>query len=135
MPGSFPCCVSFASGSLRSRPQSRGFLTGAVSQAESFPKGDYRRDDPRLQGANFDAEERIAVSVEAPARGRGGDPGAGGAGSGSGGRGLRRRAYLEENVGAANLALTAAEVAELDAAVPPPTGPRYTPAQMAQVDR
>ncbi|ATB33324.1 hypothetical protein [Melittangium boletus] len=45
--------------------------------------------------------------------------------------------YLEENVAAAELVFTAAEAAELDAAVPPgaTAGPRYTPQQMAMVDR
>ena len=51
--------------------------------------------------------------------------------------GTKRRKYLEENVAAAELVLTAAEAAELDAAVPPgaTAGPRYTPQQMAMVDR
>src|SRR5579859_2856562 len=36
-------------------PLGRGFLTGAVKRAEEYPEGDFRRGDPRYQGANFDA--------------------------------------------------------------------------------
>jgi aryl-alcohol dehydrogenase-like predicted oxidoreductase len=51
--------------------------------------------------------------------------------------GTKRRRYLEENVGAAGIALGAAEMAALDAALPPEnvSGPRYGQKQMAQVDR
>ena len=51
--------------------------------------------------------------------------------------GTKRRKYLEENAAAADLALTPAEVAELEAAVPPGevAGDRYTPAGMQSIDR
>ena len=51
--------------------------------------------------------------------------------------GTKRRRYLEENVGAAAVSLSAEEMAELDAALPPEkvAGPRYGAQQMAQVDR
>jgi aryl-alcohol dehydrogenase-like predicted oxidoreductase len=51
--------------------------------------------------------------------------------------GTKRRIYLEENVAAADVRLSAAEVAELNAALPPGAvaGPRYTPEMMAQVNR
>ena len=51
--------------------------------------------------------------------------------------GTKRRHYLEENVAAVGVALTAAEAAQLDATVPPGStaGPRYSPPQMAMVDR
>jgi aryl-alcohol dehydrogenase-like predicted oxidoreductase len=48
--------------------------------------------------------------------------------------GTKRRKYLEENLGAASLAFSAAELAELDAAIPT-TGPRYSPPQMSMIDR
>ncbi|MGC2130863.1 MAG: aldo/keto reductase, partial [Candidatus Aquilonibacter sp.] len=44
-------------------PLGRGFLTGAVKRAEEYPEGDYRRGDPRYQGANFDANMRAASIV------------------------------------------------------------------------
>ena len=51
--------------------------------------------------------------------------------------GTKRRTYLEENVGAANVSLTGDEVAALDAALAPGTvaGPRYTEKQQAMIDR
>src|ERR1700750_2756345 len=44
-------------------PLGRGFLTGDVKRAEEYPEGDYRRGDPRFQGANFDANVRAAAVV------------------------------------------------------------------------
>jgi aryl-alcohol dehydrogenase-like predicted oxidoreductase len=51
--------------------------------------------------------------------------------------GTKRRRYLEENVGAAELRLTRDDLATLDAALAPErvSGPRYAPAQQAQIDR
>ncbi len=51
--------------------------------------------------------------------------------------GTKRRAYLEENVAAADIRLTRDDLAQLDAALAPDkiAGPRYGPSQMAQVDR
>ena len=44
-------------------PLGRGFLTGTARRAEEYPEGDYRRSsDPRLQGDNYDANQR-AVGV------------------------------------------------------------------------
>jgi aryl-alcohol dehydrogenase-like predicted oxidoreductase len=125
-------------------PLGRGFLTGTVQRAESFPEGDFRRNDPRLQGENFDANQRIADVVKTVAQRKGATPGQVAlAWLLSRGEdvapipGTKRRKYLEENVAAAELVLTSAEAAELDAAVPPgaTAGPRYTPQQMAMVDR
>src|SRR6478609_9588359 len=36
-------------------PLGRGFLTGEVKRAEEYPDGDFRRGDPRYQGANYGA--------------------------------------------------------------------------------
>src|SRR5438046_5217772 len=44
-------------------PLGRGFLTGNVKRAEEFAEGDFRRGDPRYQGANFDATMRAASAV------------------------------------------------------------------------
>ena len=125
-------------------PLGRGFLTGNVKRAEEYPPGDFRRGDPRYQGANFDANMRAAESVrELAARKavtagqialawllhKGDDvvpiPG------------TKRRKYLEENVRAADVSLTSEEMGALDAALAPGkvSGPRYAPAQLAQVDR
>jgi aryl-alcohol dehydrogenase-like predicted oxidoreductase len=125
-------------------PLGRGFLTGAVKRAEEYSQGDYRRTDPRYQGANFDANLRAASAVRELAARKGATPA----------QialawllhkgpdmvpipGTKRRKYLEENVGAVAVKLTAKELAELDAALAPEkvAGPRYGAQQMAQVDR
>jgi aryl-alcohol dehydrogenase-like predicted oxidoreductase len=51
--------------------------------------------------------------------------------------GTKRRKYLEENAAAAEIALTAAEVAELEAAVPAGAvkGDRYAAANAKYIDR
>ena len=51
--------------------------------------------------------------------------------------GTKRRSFLEENVAAVAIALSAQDMNELDAALPPGSvaGPRYTERQMAMVDR
>ena len=125
-------------------PLGRGFLTGAVKRAEEYPEGDFRRGDPRYQGDNFDANMRAATAVRELAARKGvtagqialawllekGDdivpiPG------------TKRRSYLEENIGAAAVELTRDDMAALDRALAPDmvSGPRYAPAQQAQVDR
>jgi aryl-alcohol dehydrogenase-like predicted oxidoreductase len=125
-------------------PLGRGFLTGAVRRAEEYPEGDFRRGDPRYQGENFDANVRAASAVREMAARKAATPG----------QialawllhkgpdivpipGTKRRKYLEENVAAAAVSLTSAEMATLDAALAPErvSGPRYSEKQMAQVDR
>src|SRR6202000_531299 len=44
-------------------PLGRGFLTGDVKRAEDYPTDDYRRNDPRYQGANFDDNVKAAQVV------------------------------------------------------------------------
>ena len=125
-------------------PLGRGFLTGAVKRAEEYPEGDFRRNDPRYQGENFDTNARAASVVLDLASRKGvtagqlalawllhkGDdivpiPG------------TKRRRYLDENVAAADLRLSGDEMRLLDGALAPDrvAGQRYAPAQMAQVDR
>ena len=125
-------------------PLGRGFLTGAVHRAEDYPAGDYRRNDPRYQGQNFDANMRAASAVREIAARKGVTPAqialAWLLHKGSDVvpiPGTKRRRYLEENLGAAAVTLSPEEMAELDAALPPEkvAGPRYNEQLMAQVDR
>src|SRR5438132_12997324 len=125
-------------------PLGRGFLTGNVKRAEEFAEGDFRRGDPRYQGANFDANMRAASAVRDLATRKGVAPG----------QialawllrkgndivpipGTKRRRYLEENVAAADVHLSAEEMRALDGALAPEkvSGPRYSEKNMAQVDR
>ena len=123
-------------------PLGRGFLTGTIARAESLPEGDFRRNDPRLQGANFDANMKIAATVQDLARRKGATPSQVAlAWLLSRGQdvvpipGTKRRTYLEEDLAAVDVTLTPAETAQLDAALPPTAGPRYGERQMAELDR
>ena len=125
-------------------PLGRGFLAGNVMRAEDYPDTDYRRNDPRYQGANFDANMQAAATVRELATRRNATPA----------QvalawllhkgddivpipGTKRRRYLEENVAAVDLTFEIGDMRLLDAALPPErvAGPRYGERQMAQVDR
>ena len=125
-------------------PLGRGFLTGTAKRGDQYPEGDYRRTDPRYQGANFDANVEAAASVSGLGTRKGVTPaqialawllhkGPDVAPI----PGTKRRRYLEENVGAVAVSLDRAEMAELDAALAPEkvAGERYTAKQLAQIDR
>jgi aryl-alcohol dehydrogenase-like predicted oxidoreductase len=125
-------------------PLGRGFLTGTARRAEEYPEGDYRRGDPRFQGANFDLNMRAAAVVGQVAAELGATPGQVAlAWVLQQGEdfvpipGTKRRRYLEENVAAADVRLGAAELARLDAAIPPgeAAGPRYGGSMMVYIDR
>jgi aryl-alcohol dehydrogenase-like predicted oxidoreductase len=125
-------------------PLGRGFLTGTARRAEEYPEGDYRRGDPRFQGANFDANMRAAAVVGQVATELGATPGQVAlAWVLHQGEdlvpipGTKRRRFLEENVAAADLCLGADQLGRLDAALPPGrvAGPRYNESMMAYIDR
>jgi aryl-alcohol dehydrogenase-like predicted oxidoreductase len=125
-------------------PLGRGFLTGTAQRAEAYPESDFRHDDPRLQGKNYDANMEAAAIVRDIALHKGCKPG----------QialawilhrgddivpipGTKRRSYLEENVAAASITLSVDELAALDQALPSGVvaGARYSEARMATVDR
>ena len=125
-------------------PLGRGFLTGAVKRAEAYPEGDFRRGDPRYQGANFDANVRAASAVKEMAARKGVTSGQVALSwllhKGSDIvpiPGTRRRTYLEENVAAADVRLSRDDMHTLDTALAPEkiSGPRYSEKQMTMVDR
>lgn len=125
-------------------PLGRGFLTGSAKRAEEYSEGDFRRNDPRYQGSNFDANMRAASAVQELASQKGVTPSQIALAwlfhKGSGIvpiPGTKRRRYLEENAGAANVSLSDEDMTELDAALSPEkvAGPRYNAAQMAMIDR
>jgi aryl-alcohol dehydrogenase-like predicted oxidoreductase len=125
-------------------PLGRGFLTGAVKRAEDLPKDDFRHDDPRYQGANFDANVAAAGRVREIAESLGATAGqvalAWVLAQGDDIvpiPGTKRRKWLEENVAAASLRLTPEVVAALGAALAPNriAGDRYSAERMAMVDR
>jgi len=126
-------------------PLGRGFLTGTAQRAEQYGAGDFRSNgDPRFQAENFDANMRIArlvqdVAEEAGATAaqvalawvlRAGDdivpiPG------------TKRRRYLEDNLAAADIVLTADQAARLDGALETGgvSGARYNDHDLSMLNR
>ena len=123
-------------------PLGRGFLTGTIHELDDIPADDRRRQHPRFQEQNFDHNRKLIVQIEDMAREKGvtpsqlvlawllaqGDdilpiPG------------TKRVARLEENVGAAAVKLDAADLARIDAAMPPGSaaGSRYPEPMMKSV--
>ena len=126
-------------------PLGRGFLTGTARRAEEYPEGDYRRSsDPRLQGDNYDANQRAVGVVTTLAQRKNVTPGQVAlAWLLHKGQdivpipGTKRRKYLDENVAAAEVSLDAVEMTTLDAALPPgmTSGARYGPQMMTYINR
>ena len=125
-------------------PLGRGFLTGEVKRAEEYPEGDFRRNDPRYQGENYDANVKAAQIVRDIATAKNAKPG----------QialawllhkgedvvpipGTKRRKYLEENIAAAAITLSQADMQALDEALAPEkiAGPRYAKTMMSTIDR
>ena len=125
-------------------PLGRGFLTGEVKRGEDYPPGDFRRGDPRYQGANYDANVKAAAVVRDIAAAKPAKPGqialAWLLHKGSDIvpiPGTKRRKYLEENVAAEGIQLDAAQMKLLDDALAPGkiAGQRYADWVMATIDR
>jgi aryl-alcohol dehydrogenase-like predicted oxidoreductase len=126
-------------------PLGRGFLTGTITKKSDLGEKDSRSQRfPRFAGEAFERNRELVNRVKVVAQKRGitagqlalawvlakGDdivpiPG------------TKRRKYLEENAAAADIKLSTAEVAELEAAVPPDqvVGDRYAAANMKAIDR
>ncbi|AMR25954.1 aldo/keto reductase [Hymenobacter psoromatis] len=125
-------------------PLGRGFLTGEIQKFEDFAPDDYRRHSPRFQGENFDKNLQLVGHLRDLAQSKGvtasqlalawvlaqGDdlapiPG------------TKRVKYLEENVGAVNVTLSADELRHLDELLPlgAAAGTRYPEAAMGMVGR
>lgn len=123
-------------------PLGKGFLTGTAKRAEEYGEGDIRRIIPRFQGENFDANVTAAAVVHQVAARKGAAPGqialAWLLHKGNDMvpiPGTKRRTYLEENLGAADVTLSAEEIATLDAALPEVAGSRYPEHLMKSIDR
>jgi aryl-alcohol dehydrogenase-like predicted oxidoreductase len=137
-------CRSLGIGFLAYSPLGRGFLTGQIKRFEDLAPDDFRRMSPRFQGDNFGKNLELVAKVEILAKEKGvkasqlalawvlaqGDfivpiPG------------TKRRSYLEENVAAASLVLSPADLRRLDEVAPRgvAAGLRYPEAAMAFVNR
>src|SRR5271156_3637884 len=124
-------------------PLGRGFLTGQFRKPEDLPADDARRNMPRFQGENFQRNLELVVKVEELARAKNCTPAQLAlAWVLSKGKnivpipGTKRRRYLDQNLGAPEIILTAADQAALDDVMPPGSaaGQRYHEAGMRSVN-
>jgi aryl-alcohol dehydrogenase-like predicted oxidoreductase len=137
-----PTCRELGISYVAYSPLGRGFLTGRLQQESDLPADDRRRQHPRFQTENFDHNAKLVRRLEDIAREKGATPAqlvlawllA------QGGDivpipGTKRRQYLDENLGALALRLTADDLARIDEAMPPgaAAGTRYPEAQMKGV--
>jgi aryl-alcohol dehydrogenase-like predicted oxidoreductase len=125
-------------------PLGRGFLTGQFTSPDDFPEGDFRHNHPRFQGENFEKNIELVREVEKMAEEKGcttaqlalawvlaqGEdivpiPG------------TKHIKYLDENIGALDVRLNDADLARLDAILPPgaAAGERYHERGMETVNR
>jgi aryl-alcohol dehydrogenase-like predicted oxidoreductase len=138
-----PLCRELGIGFVAYSPLGRGVFGGEIAGAASLPDGDRRRDHPRFQGENLKANLALVEPVRRLARAKGRTPA----------QialawllakgpdivpipGTRRIEHLEANAAAADIALSASEVAQLDAACPSGAarGTRYPAGQMKRLN-
>jgi aryl-alcohol dehydrogenase-like predicted oxidoreductase len=106
-------------------PLGRGLLSGAIRTLDDLDEDDFRRSNPRFQGASFERNLELADAVHAIAQRKGVTPSQLAlAWVLSRGEdvvpipGTKRRRHLEENVGAAEVDLTGAELERIESAFP-----------------
>lgn len=124
-------------------PLGRGFLSGRFKSPDDFPGDDFRRNNPRFQGENFEKNIALVHEVEKMAQAKGcttaqlalawvlaqGEdivpiPG------------TKHIKYLDENIGALDVKLTDEDLKRLDDILPPgaAAGPRYSERSMAMLN-
>jgi len=138
-----PTCRELGIGFVAYSPLGRGFLTGRFRRLDDLPADDWRRNNPRFQGENFERNLALVRRIEEMARAkactsaqlalawllsRGNDivpiPG------------TKQRARLEENVRALDIRLTSDELKRIDAVAPigAAAGDRYAGPGMRAVN-
>jgi aryl-alcohol dehydrogenase-like predicted oxidoreductase len=123
-------------------PLGRGFLTGRFRSIDDLAADDWRRNNPRFQGANFEKNLELVARVEALAKKKGCTPAQLAiAWLLSHGNdivpipGSTRRERVDENAAAVALTLTAEEVRDLEAVAVTVAGERYPEGGMRAVNR
>ena len=138
-----PACRELGIGFIAYSPLGRGFLTGRFTTFDDLPSDDYRRFHPRFQGANFQKNLDLVRRIQEIAgenhctpsqlalawllaKGKEIVPIPG----------TKKRKYLEENLGAVAVALSAADVARIEEVAPlgVAAGPRYPEQAMRSVN-
>jgi aryl-alcohol dehydrogenase-like predicted oxidoreductase len=135
-------CRELGIGFVAYSPLGRGLLGGHIRGAGDIPEGDRKRQHPRFQGENLERNLGLVARVESLARDKGTSPGqlalAWLLAQGEDVvpiPGTKRKAYLEDNLGALAVRLSDADLARLDEAVPrgAVAGPRYPEPQLRAV--
>jgi aryl-alcohol dehydrogenase-like predicted oxidoreductase len=125
-------------------PLGRGFLTGKVKRAEEYPDTDYRHNDPRYQGENYDANVRAVAMVHEIAKAKNVLPSQIALAwilhrdaSFVPIPGTKRESYLKENLDSSKVTLDAHDMDTLNEALAPgqTSGKRYREAVLATIDR
>jgi aryl-alcohol dehydrogenase-like predicted oxidoreductase len=123
-------------------PLGRGFLSGRFKSPEELDENDFRRYGPRFTGEALQQNLKLVAKVEEIASEKGCTPGqlalAWVLAQGEDVvpiPGTKRRTYLEENLGAADVELTEDDLQRIDAELPEPVGDRYDRTGMATVNR
>jgi aryl-alcohol dehydrogenase-like predicted oxidoreductase len=122
-------CHELGIGFVPYSPLGRGFLTGQIKRPEDFAADDFRRTNPRFVGENFQKNLEVVKKVEELAAQKACTPGqlalawlyAQGERLGMGVvpiPGTRRIAYLDENIDALEVKLTAQDLAALELVAP-----------------
>jgi aryl-alcohol dehydrogenase-like predicted oxidoreductase len=137
-----PTCRELGIGFVPFSPLGRGFLSGELRRPEDLAPGDFRRGLPRFQGENFQRNLDLAARVRQLSVTKGCTPSqlalAWLLAQGEDVApipGTKRRTWLEENLGAADIQLSAGELAAVDARFPvgAAAGDRYP--DMSSIDR
>jgi aryl-alcohol dehydrogenase-like predicted oxidoreductase len=122
-------------------PLGRGFLTGEIQSPDDFEEGDFRKSTPRFMGENFDKNIALVKEIEKIAAGKGVTPSQLAiAWIINKGHlpipGTKRVKYVEQNLAAAAISLTQAEMDKIDEIMPLglDTGARYDEASLAAID-
>lgn len=123
--GSLQACRRLGIAFVPYSPLGRGFLTGAIGSPNDFAPDDFRRNNPRFQGANFDNNLALVAQIKRLAAAKGVLPAqlalAWVLAQGEDIipiPGTKQRKYLEENIAALDVPLSPGEVAEIDALFP-----------------
>lgn len=125
-------------------PMGRGFLSGQITNPDDFAADDFRRMLPQFQGDNFAKNLQVVDRVKEIAAEKGTTPGqlalAWLLAQGDDIvpiPGTKRRTYLEENVGATAINLTAEDLQRIEAVAPKGivAGDRYSASLMSSIDR
>jgi aryl-alcohol dehydrogenase-like predicted oxidoreductase len=135
-------CRELGIGFVPYSPLGRGFLTGEIKKPEDFAADDFRRNNPRFVGDNFQKNLELVKKIEEMAAAKkckpaqlalawvlaqGDDivpiPG------------TKRRKYLDENLDAIDVELSALDVQQINAIAPKgvAAGTRYAEAMMSRV--